>query len=106
MAETEGASPERPAGFTRRRVIGLIAAALALGMAVLWSIVVPAESGAPGLRGVVVRFGHPLAWALLSMVAALWAVDRGAKARSVLGLAALAAYIAFVAAIFLGGGPS
>lgn len=91
-------------GWARRhrRALGLVGAAVAAGMAVLWTFVVPERADeATGVREVAIRAGHPAAWALLAVFGMLVALGAPERARSVVAWAALAAYGAFVAALLL-----
>lgn len=85
-----------------RRALGLVGAVAAAGMAVLWTFVVPERADeATGVREVAIRVGHPAAWALLAVFGVFVALGAPERARSVVAWAALAAYVAFVAALLL-----
>ena len=88
------------ARLERHRVaVGLAAAALATGMAVLWFVVVPdGAATATGWRGVALRYGHGACWALLALTALLYAVRVPRRLPTVTAYAALAAYAAFLVA--------
>jgi len=73
-----------------------------LAFSALWAVFWPADRAAStsGLRRLVLRWGHALCWLLLAAAAfALATGPGGLSAAGVLGLAALASYLAFVYAL-------
>ena len=86
----------------RRRALALTGAALSLGMAGLWLVVVPAKvETAAGLQEAAIRWGHPACWALLAVLGVLVAADAPKRARNGVGVAAAVCYAAFVAGMVL-----
>jgi hypothetical protein len=84
-----------------RRALGLAGAGVAAGLAVLWLVVVPDTDGATGVQEWAIRYGHALCWALLAVAAALWAAAGPRRVVAGIAWAALACYVAFVAATLL-----
>ena len=85
-----------------RRVVGVVGAVVATGLAVLWVVVVPARAAeATGVRLALIRWGHPACWALLAVVAALFAADAAPRVRQSLAWAAAGCYAGFLAATLL-----
>ena len=85
----------------RRRTLGLVGAAVAAVLAVVWLVVVPEKADeASGLQAALIRYGHPACWALLAGAGVAYAAGRPHTSR-VLGYAALACYAAFVLAFVL-----
>lgn len=73
-------------------------------LSLLWLFVWPSDrvSGDAGLRYFLLRWGHSLTWALLASACLCWALD-ALTAGTVLALASLPVYLAFMAAVFIGG---
>ena len=85
----------------RRRTLGLVGAAVATVLAVVWLVVVPEKADeASGLQAALIRYGHPACWALLAGAGVAYAAGRPHTSRA-LGYAALACYAAFVLAFVL-----
>jgi hypothetical protein len=85
----------------RRRVaVGATGAVVAVALALLWLVVVP-EHEADGVQGAVLRYGHSACWALVALGAVLHAVRAPARAVGACAWAALACYVAFLAALVL-----
>lgn len=85
-----------------RRTIGLAGAAIAVALAVVWTVVIPERAEtATGWQALAIRWGHPLCWVLLAGAAVLFAVDGPPRLRNVLALAAAVSYAAFLAATLL-----
>ena len=85
----------------RRRILGLVGAAVASLLAVVWLVVVPEKADeTSGLQAALIRYGHPACWALLAGAGAAYAAGRPHTSR-LLGYAALACYAAFVLAFVL-----
>lgn len=97
------AGPGRPAWHHRhRRLVGFGGAAVAAGLSALWVVVVPDKAGASeGLQSLTIRFGHPLSWALLSVLGLAVAAGAPRRVRDALAWSALAAYLAFLVALVL-----
>lgn len=87
----------------RHRVtVGLGAAVVALGMAALWIVVVPAKaSTTAGLQSLAIRWGHPACWGLLALTGILFAAGVDRRLVSATGWAALACYASFLVATVL-----
>ena len=86
----------------RRRALGLIGAAMAVALAGLWLVVVPAKvETAVGLQEAAIRWGHPACWALLAVLGVLVAADAPKRARNGVGAAAAVCYAAFLAGMVL-----
>lgn len=83
-----------------RTVVGGGAAVVAAALSVTWLVVVPgkADDVAP-LQSAVLRYAHPMCWALLAVAASAWALraPRGAVEWPARG--ALAAYATFLVAL-------
>lgn len=104
MTETTRPERARRAAWIERhrRPLGLAAIAIALGLAVLWLVVVPEQSEtSTGLAGWLLRFGHSLCWLLLAATAALWTARAPRRAIDLTAWAALAAYAGFLLALWL-----
>ncbi len=83
-----------------RTPLAATAAVVAAGLAVLWLLVVPdAAREADGLRWMLLRFGHSLTWGLLALAALALALSAPAPAVRWPAYAALACYVAFLAAL-------
>lgn len=76
----------------------------ALALALVWVVVWPTDraAGASGLRLWLLRWGHALVWVLLGISFFVRGVGQEGAA-NVIALAALAVYLAFLGAIFMGG---
>ncbi|MGA8047982.1 MAG: hypothetical protein WCA30_17110 [Dermatophilaceae bacterium] len=94
-----GAAAPRP---TRRQgTIGLVGAAAAAALTVVWLVVVPEKADeVGGVQAALIRYGHPACWALLAGAGVAYATGRPHTSR-VLGYAALACYAAFILAFVL-----
>lgn len=98
-----GSTTDRPARRLRRlRLVGLVGAAAAAAMTALWVAVVPDKAVATdGLQSLIIRFGHPTSWALLSALGLAVAGGAPRPLRDALAWSALAAYLAFLLALLL-----
>lgn len=78
--------------------------AACLALSTVWLFVWPSDKVGPGagLRYFLLRWGHSLTWALLGAACLCWALS-AATAGTILAVASLPAYLAFVAAMFIGG---
>lgn len=78
---------------------------ICLAAAVAWSFFWPADRaiGAAGLRFFLIRWGHALVWALLAAMCFIKASGPPASSGTgnLVGLAALAVYLAFLVATFV-----
>lgn len=76
----------------------------ALALALVWVIVWPADraAGTSGLRLLLLRWGHAAVWLLLAVSFFVRGMGQEGAA-NVIALAALAVYLAFLGAIFMGG---
>lgn len=74
---------------------------LALGLAVVWVVVWPADQAADasGLRYLSLRWGHAVVWLLLAGSCFARGMNLATGAANLLALAALAVYLAFLAAV-------
>lgn len=80
----------------------MAAAAAAAGLTALWCVVVPDKAETTqGLQSFLIRWGHPASWACLTALALLVVADAPPRPRTVAGTAALATYVAFLAALLL-----
>lgn len=94
----DSASGVRAVATRNRVAVGVVLAALCLGLAVLWVFVVPAKAGATtGVREAAIRYGHPVCWALPATASVLFAVRAPRRSVDVVR-SALAAYVVFVVA--------
>ncbi len=85
-----------------RRLLGLVGALVAAGMALLWLVVVPeAAESTDGARSWAIRYGHLAAWAFLAGVGLAVAAGAPRALREVLAWAALGSYAVFVLALVL-----
>ena len=83
-----------------RGVVGVAAAVVAGALTVTWLVVVPEKADAAGpLQAAVLRYAHPVCWALLAAAATAWAARAPRPAVEWPARAALAAYVAFLAAL-------
>lgn len=90
----------RAAARRHRRPLGIAAAIVAIALAVLWTQVVPDRAAtAPPLHAAVIRWAHPLCWALLAAAALCWALGAPKRLTETLGWFALGAYGAFLLAL-------
>jgi len=95
----DSASGVRAVVTRNRAAVGVVLAALCLGLAVLWVFVVPAKAGATtGVQEAAIRYGHPVCWALLATASVLFAVRAPRRSVDVVVRSALAAYVVFVVA--------
>lgn len=87
----------------RHRTTAGLAGAVASGaLAWLWLVVVPGRADeVGGLQEVAIRYGHSACWALLALAALLYAVRAPRPAVAASAWTALAAYLAFLAAVVL-----
>ncbi len=79
-------------------------AGITLALAVVYSLLWPRQraEGHTGFRFLIMRWGHPLVWALLTINFVLRAVSTGlAGAANVIALAGLAMYIVFLVMTFV-----
>ena len=84
----------------RRRPLGAVGAVIAAGMSALWVVVVPDRvDTVTGVQEVVIRWGHPVCWALLAIVGILVAVAAPKRIRDVVAVLAAGSYAAFVIAM-------
>lgn len=94
-------TPKSHGASSRRRTLGLVGAAVAVVLTVVWLVVVPEKADeTSGLQAALIRYGHPACWALLAGAGLAYAAGRPHASR-VLGYAALACYAAFVLAFVL-----
>lgn len=85
-----------------RLLLGLIGGLVALGLAVVWTMVVPGRAEtATGLREAILRYAHPACWALLSAAGFVWAFGGPSRVAGGLAQAALATYVAFILAMVI-----
>jgi hypothetical protein len=93
---------EAGSGPTRRhRTLGLVGAAVAAVLTVVWLVVVPEKAEeASGVQAALIRYGHPACWALLAGAGVAYAAGRPHTSR-ILGYAALVCYAAFILAFVL-----
>lgn len=83
-----------------RRRLGGAAAVAAVALAVLWGFVVPEKvDTVSGMSRVAIRWGHSLCWALVSLAALSYALDRGTRWRTLLLWGAAACYVGFMVAL-------
>lgn len=87
-----GGGPRR-----NRRALGVVGALIAAALAVVWILVVPEQAATTtGVQSAVIRWGHPLCWALLAVVGILIAVDAPRRIRDAVALLAAGSYAAFL----------
>ena len=85
-----------------RALIGSVVAIAAIGLAVLWLVVVPGKATTTtGIQALTIRYAHSLCWALLAVAASTYAVRAPARTTRTLTWWALGAYAAFLLALFL-----
>ncbi len=85
-----------------RSVVGGVAALGATVLAVMWLVLVPDKAGDVGpVQSWLLRYAHSLCWAFLAVAAAGWAVRAPRLASRWPACGALAAYVAFLAALAL-----
>jgi hypothetical protein len=90
----------RAAALRHRRPLGIAATIVATALAVLWTQVVPDRAApAPALQAAVIRWAHPLCWALLAAAALCWALGAPKRLTETLAWLALGAYGAFLIAL-------
>lgn len=93
---------DQPAPARRRRRLALAGTVAAVGMTVLWSLVVPDKADhTSGLQSLAIRWGHPATWALLAALGVLVATDAPKRIRAAVGYASLGCYGAFWAGLLL-----
>lgn len=81
----------------RRRPLGCSFAVVAAGLAGVWLVVVPEKAEqAGGWQEAAIRWGHPVCWALLSVVGVLVAVDAPQRLRHAVAWTAAACYATFL----------
>lgn len=86
----------------RTRLLGLLGAAVAAVMTLVWTLVVPEQAErADGTRELALRLGHPMAWAALSVLGLAVALDARPGVRTAAGTVAATCYAAFVLALVL-----
>jgi hypothetical protein len=94
--------------MNRPRFLGLsmtIWGVVCLAVAVVWIYVWPEEQavGASGIRLWLIQWGHALVWGLLALVCFMQARSAQlARWSGLVGLVALAVYLAFLFATFVG----
>lgn len=80
-----------------RKVLGLIAAVIALGVAALYLVIVPEQSeNTTGFVKLVLLYGHSLCWLLLAGAFATWALNGPRRIYATLAYSALAVYGIFM----------
>ena len=85
-----------------RGVVGGVAALGATALAVTWLVLVPEKAGDVGpVQSWLLRYAHSLCWALLAVAAGGWAAAAPRPATQWPACGALAAYVAFLAALAL-----
>lgn len=83
-----------------RRPLGIAGAVLAAALAVLWTQVVPDSAAtSPPLQAAVIRWAHPMCWALLAAAALCWALGAPKRTTETLAWLALGAYGAFLVSL-------
>lgn len=100
-ASSTAPAPER--WWHRHRTpVGLIAAAVATGLAVTWLVVVPDRATeVEGLQRWILQFSHSVCWALLALAAVVFAARGPRRLIDGLAWAALASYAAFLLALWV-----
>lgn len=95
-------APTAPWHRRHRHALGLAGAAVAAGMTVVWTVVVPDKADTTsGLQSLAIRWGHPLTWAFLCGLGLAYAAGTPRSVRDPLAWAALASYAVFLAALSL-----
>lgn len=85
-----------------RVVVGCVAALGSTALAVTWLVVVPDKAGDVGpVQSWLLRYAHSVCWALLAVAAGGWAVRAPRPVMEWSARGALAAYVAFLAAVAL-----
>lgn len=80
-----------------RRILGVVGGVAALGVAVVYAIVVPSEASSAGFFWkIVLLYGHSLCWLLLGAAGFVWAMNGPRRAVAGLAYAALAVYAVFI----------
>lgn len=81
--------------------------AACLALSIVWLFIWPSGKVGPdaGLSYFLLRWGHSLTWALLAGACLCWALD-AATVGTVLAVTSLPVYLAFMAAVFVGGSSS
>lgn len=86
----------------RRGLIGSVVAVAAIGLAVLWLVVVPEKATTTtGVQSLTIRYAHSLCWVLLAASAGTYALRAPARITRALAWSALGAYAAFLLTLFL-----
>jgi hypothetical protein len=81
----------------RRRPLGLLACGLALAVAIVYLVVVPAEAAAvTGPARWVLQYAHSLCWLLLAAASLGWALRASRRLVSVVAWSALGCYGLFL----------
>ena len=98
MVTAAGLIPRARAAIEQHRgLVGVTAAIIAAGLALLWLFVVPAKADeVAGVQSVAVRYGHSVCWAFLAAASALYAVRAPRRLVEYTAWAALGAYAAFL----------
>lgn len=85
-----------------RRVVGGVGAAAATALAATWLVVVPGEAAeAVGLQRFLLQYAHSICWGLIAIALAGFALRAPRILIDGCAWAALAAYVAFLAALAL-----
>ena len=84
------------------RLFGTLGGIIAFIVAVIYLKVIPEEaSSASGLQKIILTYGHPLCWILLSGASSLWAITAENKLSKILVYTALVVYIIFIGTLLL-----
>lgn len=88
--------------YRHRLIVGMLAAVVALGVAILYFFIVPNEAAATtGVARAILLYGHSVCWGLLMAAGVSWALDGPRRLTAGLAYGALAVYAAFMATVVL-----
>lgn len=80
-----------------KKVLGTIGVVVALGVAVLYAIIIPGEAGTTsGVLRYILMYAHSACWVLLATASALWAIGRSPRFITGVAYGALALYVLFI----------
>ena len=87
---------------THRTLVGVVAAAGAAVLAVVWLFAVPDKANqVGGIQAWAIRYAHSLCWIMLSAALALYAVRAPRRFSELTGWLGMLAYAAFILAVAL-----
>ncbi len=102
MAPVHGGVPAASWAHRNRRPLGFVGATASAGMVALWLIVVPDKAQATsGVQSLAIHYGHPAAWACLTVLGLLVAADAPQSCRNVVSWTGLVSYVAFLVSLAL-----